>query len=86
MKLVKCLHCDIFVVYDKSDFRRHEAKHHAYQPFKHEPHHHKPLTDNEKTIIVARGEQRLGLHHFIGYGATVPDASTDATITGPVSL
>jgi hypothetical protein len=59
MTLLKCIHCRVFVIHNDTDLKRHEAKYHAYQTSKYEPHHHRPLSKEEFKEIVARGEEKF---------------------------
>ena len=59
MALVRCIHCKVFLIHNKEEFKRHEARYHAYQSSNYELHHHRPLNKEEKAIIVARGEEKF---------------------------
>jgi len=65
MKLVKCLHCKVFLIHNKEEYKRHETKHHAYHASKYEPHHHRPLSNEEFNSIVAKGEERFKQALFV---------------------
>ena len=68
--IVKCLVCFELIPYTKEQVRRHSARFHDYTEIEYEQYHRQmPLTREEKAEIVAKGEKRLGLHHFIGFGA-----------------
>ena len=56
------------MIHNQDELRNHEAKYHNYQSSKYEPHYPRLLSKEEKIAIVAKGEKRLGWHHFFGYG------------------
>jgi hypothetical protein len=59
MKLVKCVSCKVFLVHNKEEYKRHEARFHAYQASSYEQHHHRLLSDADFNGIVAKGEAKF---------------------------
>ena len=68
MKLLKCVTCREYIIHAKLHVRNHEVKNHEYGFAQYVPHHHKPLTKEERNEIVEKGEVRIGKQYFIGFG------------------